>query len=309
MATSGSREKHKEQKPESVHFWLAIVAGSLFFHSVLMFGVSRAVKVSVAEPGGGAIDVEFVEASGSKAVSEGEPIVPASSFKPEPFRPEPTPLPEFSPEPTPKPSQEVVQKPEPSPEPSPKQPVKPAVKETTPIVSKPEKPEGEKPNKTGNQPTKSDDPIKDDPNKKGTGIQSVRFGAIGTPQLVEEAARLGNIIKAEMSLPNVDNITVDSSFPLRPGQVVNLKLQLVIDNATGRVVLEPEEALATQGDWAAGLNLTENQQITVSEIIKKKLLSMKFPLPKITAAGAGKVGSQKPPETSEWLINFQLTGQ
>ncbi len=120
MATSGSRpDQRKEKKPESVQFWLAITAGSLLFHSLFMFGVSRSIKVSVVEPAvSGAIDVEIVDPLGREVVAGGEPIVPAAAFKPEP-----TPLPEFSPEPTK----------EPTPEPS----VKPEVKEKPPIADKP----------------------------------------------------------------------------------------------------------------------------------------------------------------------------
>ncbi len=112
MATSGS-DQRKEKKPESVQFWLAIVAVSLLFHSLFIIGVKRWATVAVVEPAaGGAIDFEVVDKSDSKADSSGDPIVPASALKPEPFRPEPTPLPEFSPEP----SSEPIVKPEEKPQ-------------------------------------------------------------------------------------------------------------------------------------------------------------------------------------------------
>jgi hypothetical protein len=299
MATSDSREKHKEQKPESVHFWLAIVAGSLFFHSVLMFGVSRSVKVAVVEPGGGAIDVEFVEASGSKAASEGEPIVPASSFKPEPFRPEPTPLPEFTPEPIVKPEEKPIVKPEKE---------KPDVKEEKrPIVPKSEKPKEEKPkakNTPKDKPATSKDLIESAPDTKGTGIQKVRFGAIGTPQLTPQSKGELSALNAEIGLPSITTIKVDPTFPLERNQIVDLKITITINNATGKVVLEESEALSIKGDWTAGLNLTPAHQISIERWINAQLRAMSFPKPKITVSG----GAEVSPE-SEWLINFQLTGQ
>jgi hypothetical protein len=304
MATSGSLERRKEQKPESVHFWLAIVAGSLFFHSVFMFGVSRAVKVAVAEPGGGAIDVEFVEASGSKAAPEGEPIVPASSFKPEPFRPEPTPLPEFTPEPIVKPEEKPIVKPEVREEKPPI--VKPEVKK--PIVSPPETRKKTEPKanvkKPVTDPSSGESPlVPPGETGTGTGIKGIKFGAIGTPKLTQYA-KTQAILDGKMGLPSIDSVAVDPSFPLRPGQVVELKLTLTIDNATGSVIFEDKEALTIEGDWTAGLNLTENQQFTVLETVKNRLLSIKFPLPKITINGGA-----KPSESSEWLISFQLIGQ
>lgn len=315
MATSGSHQR-KEREPESVQFWLAIAAMSLAFHSIFMFGVTRLATVTVVEPaGGGAIDVEIVDPLGRDARSEGEPIVPAAALKsdkPEPAaKPEPTPLPEFTPEPAP----QASQKPEPKPEPivQPEVKKKPEVKEVKeqkkPSVPKPDKPKGDKPKKKDDQPAKSKDPITEAPDKRGTGIKGIRFGAIGTPQLTP-FAKTQNILDGTMGLPSITNFAVDPSFPLRPGQVVNLKLTLVIENATGRVVLEPGETLSpTEGDWAVGLNLTENQQIVVLETIKNGLLSIKFPPPKITVAGAGNVGGATPPETSEWFINLQFTGQ
>jgi hypothetical protein len=127
MATSSKLVSSRSQrKPESVHFWLAIAAASLLFHALLIVGVKRWVSVAVVEPGAGAIEVEFVTAE-AKDGAAGEPVVPAVSSKPEPFRPEPTPLPEFTPEPSPEP----IMKPE-------KKPIVPVVKPSaTPKAPKP----------------------------------------------------------------------------------------------------------------------------------------------------------------------------
>jgi outer membrane biosynthesis protein TonB len=235
MATSDSLERRKEQKPESVHFWLAIVAGSLFFHSVLMFGVSRAVKVAVVEPGGGAIDVEMVDASGSKAASEGEPIVPASSFKPEPFRPEPTPLPEFSPEPILKPEEKPIVKPEvreekpPIVQPEKKKPIvqpekkKPIVQ---PEKKKPQPPDKKGPSEPEKIPTqdvgKPGDTDGDDPSIR------LNVGQVIPAELTPKfKAELGGTAKLTVTPPT--RIEFPGQYPLKADQVVTVEITLVIE--------------------------------------------------------------------------------
>jgi hypothetical protein len=298
MATSDSLERRKEQKPESVHFWLAIVAGSLFFHSVFMFGVSRAVKVAVVEPGGGAIDVEFVEASGSKAAPEGEPIVPASSFKPEPFRPELTPLPEFSPEPTPKPSPEVVQKPEvketpivppPNPTNRPKTPAKTAPRTT------PEK---------GGTPARSSQPLTKPEDL--TGVRSVIVSYEEQPE--QESSNSGDASKpdepAKLILGSFPNISINANSPLLPGSIT-VQFYATCPISTGnrcdpsQVKLSRNQQISASYSGSASTISTKDQEDIdrlATEIVSKASVQS------LTT----KTSFNKKAEATYWSITFTL---
>jgi outer membrane biosynthesis protein TonB len=286
MATSESLEKRKEQKPESVQFWLAITAGSLFFHSVFMFGVSRSVKVAVVEPGGGAIDVEMVDASDNKAA--GEPIVPASSFKPEPFRPEPTPLPEFSPEPIVKPE---VREEQPIVKPEKEKPiVKPEVVQKPKAKEKKKEPIAPQPNVAKGDP---EDLLKKPPKPGDPEIKSVNFQVQSLPVLTPQSQ--GELDgTATLAVPRFPIIEVPPNFPLRLGQTLTVTLSFSINSQTGAIDSPTFSKIPSLDDKDQ-----ERLQIAVVEALQVVM----FTPPKIKVNG----GAQ-PPESTEWKILLQLTG-
>ncbi len=294
MATSGpSLDQRREKKPESVQFWLAIVAVSLLFHALLIVGVKRLATVAVVEPAGGPIDVELMEPADSRAVAVDEPIVPAIASKPEPVRPEPTPLPEFTPEPSP----EVIQKPEPIVKPEEKQEKKPIVKpenkQEKPSKVTKETPPGKPKSNTGEAPITSNDSLKKPPLPTGSGIKSVNFGVSSTIDLTAQSkAELGGT--ATLTMPKFPPILVAPNFPLRPKETLTVTLSFSVNNLTGE---------ADSPTLSKIPNLDDKDQEQIQIAIVDSFSKVKFSPPKINIKGGA-----PPPDSTEWTITLQLMG-